>query len=70
MLDFCIVRQPIYSATGALQGYEIRFRDSEDGRDAFTQSLLTGTFDIVRSGIPAYVSCSRTQLLEDRKSVV
>ena len=64
MLDFCIVRQPIYSATGALQGYEIRFRDSEDGRDAFTQSLLTGTFDIVRSGIPAYVSCSRTQLLD------
>lgn len=65
MLDFCIVRQPIYDAAGALKGYEIRFRDTEDGRDAFTQSLVTGTFDIVRSGVPAYVSCSRTQLLDE-----
>jgi EAL and modified HD-GYP domain-containing signal transduction protein len=64
MLDFCIVRQPIYDAAGALKGYEIRFRDTEDGRDAFAQSLVTGTFDIVRSGVPAYVSCSRTQLLD------
>ena len=64
MLDFCIVRQPIYDAVGALRGYEIRFRDTEDGRDAFSQSLVTGTFDIVRSGIPAYISCSRVQLLD------
>lgn len=64
MLDFCIVRQPIYDAAGALKGYEIRFRDTDDGRDAFAQSLVTGAFDIVRSGVPAYVSCSRTQLLD------
>jgi EAL and modified HD-GYP domain-containing signal transduction protein len=64
MLDFSIVRQPVYDANGALKGYEIRFRDTEEGGDAFTQSLVTGTFDIVRSGIPAFITCSRTQLLD------
>ncbi|MES2522889.1 MAG: HDOD domain-containing protein [Gemmatimonadota bacterium] len=70
MLDFCLVRQPIFAAKGSLLGYEIRFRDSEDGRHAFAQSFLSGTFDMVRGPFPAFLSCSRAQLLENAFSIV
>ncbi len=63
MSDFFVVRQPVYLASEELAGYEIRFRDTGDGTDALSQSLVTGTFDIVRDGIPAYISCTRAQLL-------
>ncbi len=42
----------------------MRFRNTDGNGDAFSQSLLTGAFDIVRGGVPAYVSCSRAQLLD------
>ena len=63
MYDSCLVRQPVFDRNNALIGYEIRFRDSEDGQNALAQSLLNGTFDIVRGGLPAFVSCNRAQLL-------
>ena len=70
MHDYCLVRQPIFAAKGNLLGYEIRFRDSEDGRHAFTQSFLTGTFDMVRGQYPAFLACSREQLLENAYQIV
>ena len=51
-------------------GYEIRYTDSEEGQQAFTQSLLNGTFDLVRGPQPAFVACTRTQLIDNRFQVV
>ena len=70
MHDYCLVRQPIFAAKGNLLGYEIRFRDNEDGRHAFTQSFLTGTFDMVRGQHPAFLACSREQLLENAFQII
>jgi EAL and modified HD-GYP domain-containing signal transduction protein len=70
MHDYCLVRQPIFAAKGNLLGYEIRFRDTEDGRHAFTQSFLTGTFDMVRGQFPAFLTCSREQLLENAFQII
>ncbi|MEQ1691252.1 MAG: HDOD domain-containing protein [Gemmatimonas sp.] len=70
MSDFCLVRQPVFGTSGALVGYEIRFRDLDDGQHAFVQSFLTGTFDLVRGNQPAFVGCTRTQLLENAFQVV
>jgi EAL and modified HD-GYP domain-containing signal transduction protein len=70
MHDYCLVRQPIFAAKGNLLGYEIRFRDTEDGRHAFTQSFLTGTFDMVRGQHPAFLACSREQLLENAFQII
>lgn len=70
MSDFCLVRQPIFGTSGSLMGYEIRYTDSEEGQQAFTQSLLNGTFDLVRGPQPAFVACTRTQLIDNRFQVV
>jgi EAL and modified HD-GYP domain-containing signal transduction protein len=64
MYDSCLVRQPFFDRNNALMGYEIRFRDTDEGRAALVQSLLSGTFDIIRGGLPAFVACSRAQLLD------
>ncbi len=45
-------------------GYELRFREGAEGRHAFAQSCLSGMFDIVRAGYPAFVRATRQQLLE------
>ncbi len=65
MSDIRLVRQPVFGADDALIGYEIRFRDTHDGRHAFAQSVLSGSFDQMRGHLPAFVSCSRAQLVED-----
>ncbi len=65
MSEICLVRQPVFGSKGALIGYEIRFREREDGADGFSQSLLSGTFDIVRNQMPAFVAGSRSQLVAD-----
>lgn len=64
MSDFALVRQPVFGATGSLLGYDIRFHET-DGAGSFAQSFLSGTFDIVRNRLPAFVSASREQLLGD-----
>lgn len=64
MYASCIVRQPIFDRNNALLGYEIRFPENEDGRQALARSILSGSFDIFRSGLPAFVSCNRAQLLD------
>lgn len=64
MSDFCVVRQPIFTRDGDLLGYEIRFRDTPEGRDAFAKSFLTGEFDNVRADRPAFVPVSREQFLQ------
>jgi len=65
MSDFCLVRQPLFGTSGALLGYDIRFRDADDGQHAFAQSYLSGTFDLVRGKLPAFVACTREQLITD-----
>ncbi|MBC8089534.1 MAG: HDOD domain-containing protein [Phycisphaerae bacterium] len=64
MYASCIVRQPVFDRNNALLGYEIRFPDNEDGRQALARSILSGSFDIFRGGLPAFVSCNRSQLLD------
>ncbi|GAB1342847.1 EAL and HDOD domain-containing protein [Gemmatimonas sp.] len=64
MSDFALVRQPVFGGTGSLIGYEIRFNDA-DGSGSFAQSFLSGTFDLVRNRLPAFVSTTREQLLAD-----
>jgi EAL and modified HD-GYP domain-containing signal transduction protein len=65
MYDNCIVRQPVFDRNSALLGYELRFRDTDEGRQALARSVVSGTFDIIRGGMPAFVACSREQLLSD-----
>lgn len=70
MTDFCLVRQPVFAAKGNLLGYEIRFCDSDDGRHAFVQSFLSGTFDMVRGQFPAFLACTRAQLVDNAFQVI
>ncbi|MCA0375433.1 MAG: HDOD domain-containing protein [Gemmatimonadetes bacterium] len=65
MTDFCLVRQPVFGVNGALIAYDLRFNDPEEGQQAFAQSLLNGTFDLVRNRQPAFVAATREQLLGD-----
>ena len=64
MSDFALVRQPVFGGTGSLLGYDIRFHGTE-GAGSFAQSFLSGTFDLVRNRLPAFVSATREQLLGD-----
>ncbi|MBV6520099.1 MAG: Cyclic di-GMP phosphodiesterase CdgJ [Gemmatimonadaceae bacterium] len=63
MSSFGLVRQPIFDRKEAAIGYELRFRDPEDGSDPFARSYLSGSYDIFRSGLPAFVRVTREQLL-------
>lgn len=65
MSEFCLVRQPVFGTSGALVGYEIRYRYLDNGQHAFLQSFLSGTFDLVRASQPAFVACTRSQLIEN-----
>jgi c-di-GMP phosphodiesterase len=65
MSDFCLVRQPVFGASGSLIAYEIRFGDTDEGQQALIQSVLSGTFDLVRGRQPAFVACSRSQLVDN-----
>jgi EAL and modified HD-GYP domain-containing signal transduction protein len=64
MSDILIVRQPVFDRTDSAVGYELRFRTADDEGDPFARSYLSGSFDVLRSGLPAYVSCTRRQLLD------
>jgi len=64
MSDFALVRQPVFGGTGSLIGYDIRFNDA-DGAGSFAQSFLSGTFDLVRNRLPAFVSTTREQFIAD-----
>lgn len=76
MADIFLVRQPVYDKTETAVGYELRFRDSGDEGDAFARSFLSGGFDVVRGGLPAWVRASERELeseifmLPDPKSLV
>jgi len=64
MSDIFLVRQPIFDRADSAVGYELRFRDPEDGSDPFARSYLSGSFDFLRSGLPAYVRATREQLVQ------
>jgi c-di-GMP phosphodiesterase len=64
MSDILIVRQPVFDRTDSAVGYELRFRPVDDEGDPFARSYLSGSFDVLRSGLPAYVRCTRRQLLD------
>lgn len=62
MSDIFLVRQPIFDRSDAAVGYELRFRPPEDGGDPFARSYLSGSFEFLRSGLPAYVQATPQQL--------
>ena len=64
MSDIFIVRQPVFDRSDTAVGYELRFREPSDGSDAFARSYLSGAFDELRSGLPAYVRCTPRHLAE------
>ena len=64
MSDIFLVRQPIFDRTDHAVGYELRFRPPDDGGDPFARSYLSGSFEFLRAGLPAYVRCTRQQLVE------
>jgi len=76
MSDILIVRQPVFDRSESAVGYELRFRPGADEGDPFARSYLSGSFDVLRSGLPAYVRATRRQLIDrifhaaDPKSVV
>ena len=64
MSDILIVRQPVFDRSDSAVGYELRFRPAGDEGDPFARSYLSGSFDVLRSGLPAYVRCTRRQLVD------
>lgn len=64
MSEIFLVRQPIFDRADSAVGYELRFREPDDGGDAFARSYLSGSFEFLRAGLPAYVRCTREQLVE------
>lgn len=63
MSDIFLVRQPIFDRKDTAIGYELRFRDADDGSDPFARSYMSGSFEFLRAGLPAWVRASREQLL-------
>jgi len=64
MPDPCLVRQPLFGVSGTLLGYDIRFKEFDVDAPALVQSVLNGTLDVVRGNLPAFVACSRSQLID------
>ena len=65
MYDACLARDPIFDRNNALIGYKISFRNTKEGREALSLSLSNGTFEILRSNLPAFIACDKSQLLSD-----
>ena len=59
MSDILIARQPAFDRAGSAVGYELRFRPVVDEGDPFARSYVSGSFDVLRSGLRAYVRCTR-----------
>ncbi len=76
MPETFVVREPIFDRDDAVAGYELRFEDATDGGDPFARAFLSGTFEALRAGKPAFIRCTRQQLLGrvfhtlDPKSIV
>ncbi len=64
MPDFRLVRQPVFGSTGSLMGYDIRFTDANSG-GGLARSLLTGSFDVIRKRLPAFVTVTRDHLFRE-----
>jgi EAL and modified HD-GYP domain-containing signal transduction protein len=64
MSEILIVRQPLFDRSDSAVGYELRFREAGEEGDPFARSYLSGSFDVLRSGLPAYVRCTRRQLID------
>jgi len=59
MSDIFLVRQPVFDRTDSAVGYELRFKLSDDGSDPFARSYMSGSFEFLRSGLPAWVRRTR-----------
>lgn len=65
MSDIFLVRQPVFDRADTAVGYELRFRAPEEADgDPFARSYLSGSFEFLRAGLPAYVRATREQLLD------
>lgn len=70
MSDSCLVRQPVFGTKGALIGYEIHYGNSEADQQSLIQSILSGSFELVRGRMPAFVTCGHQLLVEHALSMV
>lgn len=64
MSDIFLVRTPVFDRTDTAVGYELRFREDTEEGDPFARSYMSGSFEFLRAGLPAWVRCSRKQLIE------
>lgn len=64
MSDIFLVRQPVFDRRDSAIGYELRFRPTDDGSDPFARSYMSGSFEFLRSGLPAWVRANRQQMVE------
>lgn len=64
MSEIFLVRQPVFDRSEAAVGYELRFRAPDDGGDPFARSYLSGSFEFLRGGLPAWIRVTRGQLVE------
>jgi EAL and modified HD-GYP domain-containing signal transduction protein len=62
--DIFLVRQPVFDRSDSAIGYELRFRDDAEDGDPFVRSYMSGSFEFLRSGLPAWIRCSRRQLMD------
>jgi EAL and modified HD-GYP domain-containing signal transduction protein len=63
MSDIYVTRQPIFDRADTAVAYELRYRECDDGRDPFASSYLDGSFELLRSSLPAWVRVNREQLV-------
>jgi EAL and modified HD-GYP domain-containing signal transduction protein len=64
MSDIFVTRQPVFDRADNAVAYELRFRPSDDGSDPFVGSYMNGSFELLRSGLPAWVRATREQLVD------
>ncbi|MBA4070774.1 MAG: hypothetical protein C0497_02920 [Gemmatimonas sp.] len=65
MSDICVTRQPVFDRADRAVAYELRLRPSDDGSDPFVASYLNGSFELLRSGLTAWVPATREQLIDE-----
>lgn len=65
MSDICVTRQPVFDRTDTAVAYELRLRPADNGSDPFAASCLNGSFELLRSGLTAWVSATREQLIDE-----
>jgi EAL and modified HD-GYP domain-containing signal transduction protein len=64
MSEIFVTRQPVYDRASNAVAYELRYQDSEESTDVFVASYLNGSFELLRSGLPAWVRPTRQAITD------